>query len=118
MEDLTEYLEEEREPLENKVKQYLELERNIRLLEVDMLSMQHQHVDEDFPQDQLAETEMQLSVLVQHYEKLQQEIIALLPGVNKLVEINLGYGPSSVGYFTIDHETYQPLDKPVLRVVH
>ncbi|MBF9254438.1 hypothetical protein I2I11_14130 [Pontibacter sp. 172403-2] len=118
MEDLTEYLEEDRVPLEEKVKQYLAVERNIRLLEIDMLSMQQHHVDEDFPQNQQAEAELQLSVLMQRYEELQQEIIALLPGINQLVEIDLGYGPSSVGYFTVDHETYQPLDKPVLRVVH
>jgi len=118
MENLTEYLEKDRIPLEDKVKQYLEVEHNMRLLEVEMLSMDHQHADEEFPQDQRGEAEMQMGVLVQRYNELQKEIIALLPSVNQLVEINLGYGPSSVGYFTIDHETYQPLDKPVLRVVH
>lgn len=118
MEDLTEYLEESRIPLEEKVKQYLDVEREMRLLEVDMLSMEPQHVDEDYPQEEQQQAEQRLQVLVQHYEALQQEIIDLLPGENRLVEINLGYGPSSVGYFTTDPDTYQPLDKPVLRVIH
>ncbi len=118
MEDLTEYLQENRIPLEEKVKEYLGVEREIRLLEVDMLSMEPQHVDEEHPQNERLHIEQQLHVLVQHYKTLQQEVIALLPGENKLVELDLGYGPSSVGYFTTDPDTYQPLDQPVLRVIH
>lgn len=116
MEDLTEYLDESLKPLEDKIKQYLEAERNIRLLEVDVLSLQHQQAEH--AQSQLTEKEQQLEKLVQRYQQLRQEVIALLPGKNIEVEINLGYGPSMVGYFSVDPDTEQPLDEPVLRVVH
>jgi hypothetical protein len=56
--------------------------------------------------------------LLGKYDQLQQEVIAMLPEKNKFVELNLGYGPSLVGYFTVDPETHVTLDEPVLRVVH
>lgn len=127
MENLVEYLDESLVPLEEKIKDYLEVERNIRLLEVELLSLQS--IRSDFiPEDsrdqpnsisgQLNDKERRLEMLLKEYHTLRQDVINMLPEQNKFFELNLGYGPSMVGYFTIDHETRQPLSEPVLRVVH
>ncbi|MHA6248320.1 hypothetical protein ACXYMU_10315 [Pontibacter sp. CAU 1760] len=127
MENLVEYLDESLVPLEEKIKDYLEVERNIRLLEVELLSLQS--IRSDFvPEDsrdqpnsisgQLNDKERRLNMLLEEYHTLRQDVINMLPEQNKFFELNLGYGPSMVGYFTIDHETRQPLSEPVLRVVH
>jgi hypothetical protein len=130
MENLIEYLDESLIPLEDKVKEYLHIERDIRLLEVELLSLQSVKPDFD-PEhnienslaegqstDTLNDKEQRLMELLDKYKQLKQEVIDMLPEQNKFVELNLGYGPSQVGYFTVDHETRTPLDEPVLRVVH
>ncbi|WP_299988919.1 hypothetical protein [uncultured Pontibacter sp.] len=130
MENLIEYLDESLVPLEEKVKEYLHVERDIRLLEVELLSLQsmkhdfdpeqniEQQLTEQQPQNSLNDKEQRLKELLEKYKDLQQEVIAMLPDQNKFVELNLGYGPSMVGYFTVDPETRTPLEEPVLRVVH
>ncbi|MBF8965687.1 hypothetical protein I0P70_20715 [Pontibacter sp. FD36] len=130
MENLIEYLDESLVPLEEKVKEYLHVERDIRLLEVEVLSLQsmkhdfdpeqniEQQLTEQQPQNSLNDKEQKLKELLEKYKDLQQEVIAMLPDQNKFVELNLGYGPSMVGYFTVDPETRTPLEEPVLRVVH
>ncbi|SIT74399.1 hypothetical protein [Pontibacter indicus] len=130
MENLIDYLDESLVPLEEKVKEYLHVERDIRLLEVELLSLQSVRPDFDPEQrmeqqltDQqsdnlLNDKEQKLKDLLQKYKDLQQEVIGMLPERDKFVELNLGYGPSMVGYFTVDPETRTPLDEPVLRVVH
>lgn len=130
MENLVEYLDESLVPLEDKIKDYLDVERTIRLLEVELLSLQSSRPDFDpesreFDQfttgrrsDSLSEKEQRLHALLESYKKLKQEVVSMLPEQNKFFELNLGYGPSMVGYFTIDPETRQPLSEPVLRVVH
>lgn len=130
MENLIEYLDESLLPLEEKVKEYLHIERDIRLLEVELLSLQsvkpdfdpEQHVEHPFSNAQSTNTlndkEQKLKDLLDKYKALQQEVIQMLPEKNKFVELNLGYGPSMVGYFTVDPETRTPLEEPVLRVVH
>lgn len=131
MENLIEYLNESLIPLEEKVKEYLHIERAIRLLEVELLSLQSMRPDFD-PEKQdiqqsmedgkdtsdLNDKEQKLVDLLEKYKQLQQEVVAMLPEQNKFVELNLGYGPSQVGYFTIDPDTHVQLDEPVLRVVH
>lgn len=126
MENLIEYLDESLIPLEQKVKEYLHIERDIRLLEVELLSLQS--IKPDFNPDThslensmssstLNDKEQKMSDLLEQYRRLQQEVISMLPE-NKYVELDLGYGPSQVGYFTVDPDTHTPLDEPLLRVVH
>lgn len=131
MENLTQYLDKSLIPLEDKVKEYLGVERDIRILDVELLSLQS--IKSDFDPEQhdleqemkqgtknadLNDKEQKMAELLDKYGKLRNELIQMLPEKNKFIEINLGYGPSMVGYFTVDHETRQPLPEPVLRVVH
>lgn len=128
MENLTEYLDESLIPLEEKVKEYLQVERDIRLLEVELLSLQSiksgfDPAQQDLaqanpPATQLNDKEQRMADLLQQYNALREEVVKMLPGQNKFVEINLGYGPSMVGYFSIDPDTREELPEPVLRVVH
>lgn len=130
MENLIEYLDESLVPLEEKVKEYLHVERDIRLLEVELLSLQsmrpdfdpeqtmEQQLTDEQPQNSPNDKEQKLKDLLEKYKDLQQEVIGMLPERDKFVELNLGYGPSMVGYFTVDPETRTPLEEPVLRVVH
>lgn len=131
MENLTHYLDKSLIPLEDKVKEYLSIERDIRLLDVELLSLQSMKTDfnpeqHDLEQEmhsgttnsELNDKEQKMTALLEKYNTLRAEVISMLPEKNKFIEINLGYGPSMVGYFTIDHETRQPLPEPVLRVVH
>ena len=130
MENLIEYLDESLVPLEEKVKEYLHVERDIRLLEVELLSLQsvrpdfdpeqtmEEQLTDEQPKNSLNDKEQKLKELLEQYKNLQKEVIGMLPEQDKFVELNLGYGPSMVGYFTVDPETRTPLEEPVLRVVH
>jgi len=131
MENLIKYLDKALEPLDNKVKAYLDVERDIRLLEVELLSLQSIRPDfdpeySDLEQalkagrfdHQLNDKEQHMAALLNRYQQLRDELIALLPEQNKFIAINLGYGPSRVGYFTRDPDTHQSLSEPVLRVIH
>ncbi|MBJ6116613.1 hypothetical protein JAO76_00295 [Pontibacter sp. BT310] len=131
MENLTQYLDKTLKPLEDKVREYLNVERDIRLLDVELLSLQsmksdfnpeqhdlEQEIKEGGNNPELNDKEQKMADLLNEYNKLRSELITMLPEKNRFIEINLGYGPSMVGYFTIDHETRQPLPEPVLRVVH
>ncbi|WP_299754604.1 hypothetical protein [uncultured Pontibacter sp.] len=124
MENLIQYLDDSLVPLEEKVQEYLNLEKDIRKSEVDMLTRKQGPVQEaaENTATTLKEvpdiSEGQLQEMVQRLDKLREEIVQMLPEKNKFIEINLGYGPSMVGYFTADNETHQPLPEPILRVVH
>jgi hypothetical protein len=131
MKNLVNYLDEALIPLELKVKEYLDIERDIRLLEVELLSLQSIRPDFD-PEnidletalsegqdtDRLNDKEQKMAEMLERYNQLRQEVVQLLPEKNKYIELNLGYGPSQVGYFTIDHDTHRELSEPILRVVH
>lgn len=131
MENLTHYLDKSLIPLENKIKEYLSIERDIRILDVELLSLQSMKTDfnpeqHDLEHDlkqgtgsgDLSDKEQKMTILLDKYNLLRAQLIQMLPEKNKFIEVNLGYGPSMVGYFTIDHETRKPLPEPVLRVVH
>lgn len=130
MENLIAYLDESLIPLEQKIQEYLEVEKEIRLLEVKILTLQNKVAASDEPdqteaqadigteESELDQHQQLLENLLKRYQDLKQEVIEMLPEKNKFIEINLGYGPSMVGYFTVDHETHQALPEPVLRVVH
>ena len=123
MENLIQYLDDALVPLDKKLTEYLNLEKDIRQLEVDLLTKKG-------PVEQAAKntsttlkeaphiSEGELQEMRQRLEKLKSEIVEMLPEKDKFIEVNLGYGPSMVGYFTADPETHQPLPEPVLRVVH
>ncbi|AKD05184.1 hypothetical protein POKO110462_21690 [Pontibacter korlensis] len=119
MENLIEYLDESLVPLEEKVKEYLNLEKDIRKLEVDILTKQKGKPLAQISEEKASDEDLeQLNKMLLRLNELRQEVVLMLPEKNKFIEVNLGYGPSMVGYFTIDHETHQPLPEPVLRVVH
>ncbi|MFD2515127.1 hypothetical protein ACFSRY_14740 [Pontibacter locisalis] len=131
MENLTAYLDDSLVPLERKIKEYLELEGKIRKLEVEIINLKakatapgnHQKQEEGTTEaksseDNLKEDEQLLDIMLQRYREMQNEVIKMLPEQNKFIEIDLGYGPSMVGYFTVDLETHTQLPEPVLRVVH
>lgn len=130
MENLISYLDESLVPLENKIQEYLEVEKEIRLLEVKILTLQNKVAAADEPEQteaqpnagseetELGQHQQQMETLMKRYQDLQLEVISMLPEQNKFIEINLGYGPSMIGYFTVDMETHQELQEPVLRVVH
>lgn len=131
MENLTEYLDDTLIPLEGKIKQYLALERDIRILDVELLSLQsiksdfdpeqedlEQEIQEGQQPDRLNDKEQMLAEMIEQYEKLKSEVIEMLPEQNKFIELDLGYGPSMVGYFTTDPETHEKLPEPILRIVH
>lgn len=131
MNTIPQYLDVKLPPLEYKLKQYLDLERDIRLLDVELLSLQS--IKSDFnPEQEDLELEMQegqtldclndkeqlMAEMLGQYEQLKNEVIQLLPEKNKFVELKLSFGTSMVGYFTVDPETGQELPEAVLRVVH
>ena len=124
MENLIQYLDESLVPLEKKVIEYLNLEKDIRKLEVDLLTKRRGPVEEAAAntattlQEVPAISEGQLQEMLQRLGALRAEIVEMLPEKDKFIEVNLGYGPSMVGYFTADPETHQPLPEPVLRIVH
>jgi predicted nucleic acid-binding Zn-ribbon protein len=130
MENLIAYLDESLVPLENKIKEYLEIEHEIRLLEVKILTAQNKvsvadeldqieaNTDIGTEETELNSYQDQMNTLLNRYNDLKSEVISMLPEKNKFVEINLGYGPSMVGYFTVDLETHIELPEPILRVVH
>ncbi|MFD2999419.1 hypothetical protein ACFS7Z_03520 [Pontibacter toksunensis] len=131
MDNLVEYLDESLVPLEEKIRTYLDVEHNMRLLEVELLSLQSirpdfspnsQDAEQTAPQGNLIrrlnDKEKRLAELVEYHKELRQEVISMLPAQNRLFELNVGYGPTRVGYFTVDPETLQPLPEAVLRIVH
>lgn len=127
MENLTSHLD----ALEGKIKQYLAMERAIRLLDVELLSLQSIKSDFDPGQedleleiqdghqtDSLNDKEQLLAEMIEQYEQLKSEVIKKLPEPNKFIQLDLSYGPSMVGYFTTDPETHEKLSEPLLRIVH
>jgi hypothetical protein len=131
MESLTEYTDDTLITLEGKVRLYLALERDIRLLDVELLSLQSMKSDFDPEQEDLEleiqeghqiktlnDKEQLLAEMIARYEIIKSEVIQLLPEQNKFVELNLDSGPTKVGYFTIDLLTNDKLPEPVLRIVY
>lgn len=123
------YLDESLIPLEDVIKKYLHAEHAIQLLEVELLTQSstaatkpNNSLAPGMPGERSAEPQQEkqqrMEALLEQYRQLRAQVVQMLPEQNKFFLLNLGYGPSMVGYFTIDHETRQPLPEPVLRVVH
>lgn len=131
MDNVTQYVNETLTPLESKIKQYLDLERDIRLLEVELLSLQsiksdfdpeqedlQQEIQEGHHLEDLNDKEQKFAEMLDQYESIKNEVIRMLPEKDKFVEIHPGHGPGMIGYFTTDPDTKEPLPEPILRVVH
>lgn len=128
MADPTDHVADSLTPLQEKVQTYLALEREIKLLEVEMDSMQvlEAGMDEepatDTPQtsepkgQSLREKQQELTGLQQKLEQQREEVISLLPAPNHYITLHLDGEPVQVGYFTRSPETKQELPAPLLHI--
>ena len=89
-------------PLEEKVNKYLEAEKALRRATQGLTGP---------PPTQSPDQ------LRQSLDRLEQEILALLPTRNEWVKVNLGYGPSRVGAWHVPATATTP-ERYELRVVH
>ncbi|GAB2477985.1 hypothetical protein GCM10011375_19260 [Hymenobacter qilianensis] len=115
-------------PLEEKVKAYLEAEEELEKAQIEARSLSTSDLPptaDGFEQrpptgsfDQHAdELQQRLNNMITDLDLLRREIIELLPVRDEFVKVNLGYGPSRVGAFTIPTATgTEP--KYQLRVIH
>ncbi|UOQ51155.1 hypothetical protein [Hymenobacter cellulosivorans] len=127
------YLDPALIPLEDKVKAYLEAEEDLRKAIVESKSLpnsaaseaqanqafDHRPATGSFDQH-TDEVEQRIQNLQDDLQLLRQEIIGMLPSRNEFVKVNLGYGPSRVGAFTVDHGDAASAAEPryELRIVH
>jgi hypothetical protein len=115
-------------PLEEKVKAYLEAEEELEKAQIEARSLATTDLPpiiEGFEQrpptgsfDQHAdEVQQRLDNMVSDLALLRREIIEMLPARDEFVKVNLGYGPSRVGAFTVPGP---PGAEPMyqLRVIH
>jgi hypothetical protein len=109
------YLNPDLVPLEQSVTAFLEAEEELRRAEVEARSLEAGASDTTLadPQD-LAQ---RIRTLQARREQLSQEIMQLLPTRDEWVKINLGYGPSRVGAFRLDHP-HEGQPEYMVRVVH
>ena len=121
------YLAPALEPLEEKVKAYLQAEESLRkarqaAVHEPRRAAGRAEAAAEFEQrpatgsfDQAAdERRLQQQALRDDLDHLRQEIIALLPTRDAWVKVNLGYGPSRVGAWLVSG----PPARYELRVVH
>ncbi|MFD1470089.1 hypothetical protein ACFQ48_17810 [Hymenobacter caeli] len=121
------YLAPALEPLEDKVKAYLQAEEALRKAHQAAVNAPRQAADraqaaaafEQRPAtgsfDQAAdERQQQRTALRDDLDRLREEVIALLPARDAWVKVNLGYGPSRVGAWAVPG----PPARYELRVVH
>ncbi|GGF14053.1 hypothetical protein [Hymenobacter cavernae] len=124
-----EYLDPALIPLEQKVIAYLAAEEELRKATVAARNLpvteaKIAEAEAEFDQrpatgsfDQEAdEVQQKLQNMHEDLEALRQEVLELLPVRDEFVKVNLGYGPSRVGAFTVT-----ALDGAVdyeLRIVH
>lgn len=103
------YLDPSLQPLEDKLQAYLQTEKDLQRAEVEATNLAHQGEPHttgfdqrpptgNYPQ-QTEEVRFSLENLRDDLQRLQQEIIGLLPVRDEWVKVNLGYGPSRVGAF-------------------
>ena len=115
-------------PLEEKVKAYLEAEEELEKAQIEARSLATTNLPsttEGFEQrpptgsfDQhLDEVQQRLDNMITDLDILRREIIDMLPVRDAFVKVNLGYGPSRVGAFTVPTP---PGTEPKyhLRVIH
>ena len=124
------YLDPALVPLEEKVNNYLELEKALRRAEQDLRNepLQHQQeaqaatqFEQRPPTGSFNQTEDELTQdaanLRAELTTLEQEIIGLLPTRDEWLKVNLGYGPSRVGAWQVPAATGTPA-RYELRIVH
>lgn len=106
------YLDPALQPLADKVQAYIQCEKEFQRAEVEATALTHQTpatAASTFEQRSATgsynqpheEIRAKLNNLRQELEQLRHEAIALLPVRDEWVKINLGYGPSRVGAFSI-----------------
>ncbi len=107
------YLAPALEPLEDKVKAYLRAEKALRQAQQAGGSAPRRAAS---PPAGAADLEQRLNQqeLRDDLDRLRQEIMALLPARDAWVKVNLGYGPSRVGAWSVPG----PPARYELRVVH
>ncbi|RPD48480.1 hypothetical protein DNI29_07600 [Hymenobacter sediminis] len=110
------YLDPALQPLADKVQAYIQCEKQFQRAEVEATDLTHQApttAADAFEQRSAAgsynqphaEIQTKLSNLRHELEHLRQEVIDLLPVRDEWVKVNLGYGPSRVGAFSITPTT-------------
>lgn len=121
------YLDPALIPLEEKVTAYLEAEEELKKVQIEARSLATTSAaaTDTFIQrpptgsyDQHTnELQQRLDNMVADLQLLKHEIISLLPVRDEFVKVNLGYGPSRVGAFTVPG---LPGTEPVyqLRIIH
>lgn len=121
------YLDPALLPLEDKVKAYLEAEKDFKQAELEAINLPAEQARQvaaslqfeqrpatgSFPQH-TEQVQQQLQNLREELALMRQEIIQMLPARDEWVKVNLGYGPSRVGAFRVadSADTYE------LRVIH
>ncbi|SHL85387.1 hypothetical protein [Hymenobacter psychrotolerans] len=121
------YLDPALLPLEDKVKAYLEAEKDFKQAELEAINLPAEQAQQaaaalQFEQRPAAgsfsqhteQVQQQLQNLREELDLMRQEIIRMLPARDEWVKVNLGYGPSRVGAFRVADaaDTYE------LRVIH
>ena len=131
MEDLVNYLDESLQQIELKAQEYLLIEEKLRQADIETESASHHFLPDNQPDNSGADQptlEVQQGQVYNKPEepdkptedlkatllRLKQEIIGMLPEKNKFIDVDLGYGPSSIGAFT-NKENPNELD---LIIVH
>ncbi|RYU76052.1 hypothetical protein [Hymenobacter persicinus] len=122
------YLDPNLIPLEEKVKAYLEAEEDLRKATVEARSLPTTEAAEAQAAEQFDqrpatgsfdqhedEVEQRLQNLREVLAELRQDVLALLPVRDEFVKVNLGYGPSRVGAFSVGGSSSQDYE---LRIVH
>ncbi|QIL77827.1 hypothetical protein [Hymenobacter sp. HDW8] len=115
-------------PLEEKVKAYLEAEEELEKAHIEARSLATTNLPsttDGFEQrpptgsfdQQSDELQQRLNNMITDLDLLRQEIIELLPVRDEFVKVNLGYGPSRVGAFTVPNAPGTET-KYHLRVIH
>lgn len=119
------YLASDLEPLEEKVKAYLQAEKALRTAYQTGVSEPRRSpgprvitsagVEQRLAMDSFERAdERQQRALREDLDRLRQEIMELLPARDAWVKVNLGYGPSRVGAWSVPG----PPAGYELRVVH
>lgn len=112
------YLDPTLRPLEDKLQAYLRAEKEYQAAEVDVTNLTHEpspapanfeqrSVSGSYPQ-KAEEAQGNLENLRNDLALLRQEIIQMLPVRDEWVKVNLGYGPSRVGAFTLNSAGNEP----------
>ncbi|MDX5346115.1 MAG: hypothetical protein LPK19_02620 [Hymenobacteraceae bacterium] len=113
MENFTDYLDPELVPLEEKIKAYLDVDKELKHMQIELENAKaaapefdpekhdlQQTISEGKHENQLSDIQNKIEDLEKQQNKLKAQIIDLLPVKDQYIKVDLGYGPSEVGAFT------------------